>query len=342
TDIGQKIRKYADSKSSISIQFQLLQPNIYDYERLLQTVFSTIHESALAKPAMLDFCLQLYANNNRLADIRNFAENYRREDSIYWYTKESFVYRFVNQTLRFGDIDSCYALRFYIADLSAQLHALKYQQQKVLEKAGMTILYRGIRQSDEELNVLRGLVGLVVAVKFFMSTSRNKDIALTYASPSDWQTDNSRPLLLEIYVDLSSPAIIAADIAGMSNFDEENEVLFDIGSTFRVDMLTFDISNEQFRTMPFNMSLYQLMSYGSDKICSKTIRYEQSADTNRSLRSLSEDRQKLPWIAYKTIDLAFIRHIDCLIQWQQNDIDKIIGTCQRVLETYAQADSIMW
>ncbi|CAF4177166.1 unnamed protein product, partial [Rotaria sordida] len=355
TDIGQKIRKYADSKSSISIQFQLLQPNIYDYERLLQTVFSTIHESALAKPAMLDFCLQLYANNNRLADIRNFAENYRREDSIYWYTKESFVYRFVNQTLRFGDIDSCYALRFYIADLSAQLHALKYQQQKVLEKAGMTILYRGIRQSDEELNVLRGLVGLVVAVKFFMSTSRNKDIALTYASPSDWQTDNSRPLLLEIYVDLSSPAIIAADIAGMSNFDEENEVLFDIGSTFRVDMLTFDISNgmwlcrfiatnekvaciQQFRTMPCNMSSYQLMSYGSDKICSKTIRYEQSADTNRSLRSLPEDRQKLSWIAYKAIDWAFIRHIDCLIQWQQNDIDKIIGTCQRVLETYAQAD----
>ncbi|CAF4309165.1 unnamed protein product, partial [Rotaria sordida] len=76
-----------------------------------------------------------------------------------------------------------------------------------------------------------------------MSTSRNKDIASTYASPSDWQADNSRSLLLEIYVDLSSPAIIAADIAGMSNFDEENEVLFDIGSTFRVDMLTFDISN---------------------------------------------------------------------------------------------------
>ncbi|CAF0884534.1 unnamed protein product [Rotaria sp. Silwood1] len=355
SDIDQKIEKYTQINPSLSTEFQLLQPIAYSYERLLQAVFSTIHESALAKPTMLDFCLQLYANNNRFADIRNFAENYRREDSIYWYTKESFIYRCVNQILRSGDIDKCYALRFYIADLSAQLHTLKYQQQKVLEKAGMTILYRGIRQSDEELNLLRDLVGLVVSVKTFMSTSRNKDIALTYASPFDWQAENSRPLLLEIYVDLSSPTVIAADIAGLSNFDEESEVLFDIGSTFRVDMLTFDMSNytwlcrfiatnekpaciQQVRTMPCNMSSCQLMLCGNDRVCSKTIRYEQGNANYKNLKSLSKDRQKLSWIAYKAIDWAYIRHIDCIIQWQQNDIDKIMTTCQHVLETYAQAD----
>jgi len=100
TSICQEITKYADSKSNLSVQFQLLQPNMHCYEQLLQAVFSTIHESALAKPAMLDFCLQLYINNNKLRDIRNFAENYRAEDSIYWYTKESFVYRCINQTLK--------------------------------------------------------------------------------------------------------------------------------------------------------------------------------------------------------------------------------------------------
>jgi hypothetical protein len=354
TNIQQKIKKYTDLKSNLSAQFQLLQPNACFYKQLLQDVFSTIHESALAKPAMLDFCLQLYANNNTLADIRNFADKYRPEDSVNWYTKESFVYRCVNQTLRSGDIDKCYSLRFYIANLRAQLYGLKYQQEKVMEKAGMTILYRGIRQSEEELDILRSLVGRVVGVKSFMSTSRNKEIALTYASPSDWQAENSRPLLIEIYVDLSSPAVIAADITVMSNFDEECEVLFNIGSTFRVDMLTFDTSTDswlcrftavneniahtqEFRTIPLNISLSQLISYGIDEGNSnKKIKYEHGDATR--LDTPSNNQQKLTWLAYDLIDWAYLRHIDCIIQWQQNDINKLMDTCERTLEIYAQVD----
>ncbi|CAF4123771.1 unnamed protein product, partial [Rotaria sordida] len=232
TDIRQKIKKYCNSKSNLSTELQLLQPNAFYYKELLQTVLSITHEIGIAKPTMLDFCLQLYANdNNKLANIRNFAENYRTEDSIRWYTKESFVYRCINETLRSGDLDQCYSIRFYVADLSVQLYTLKNQQQQLIKNAEMTILYRGFRQSDDELNILRSLIGRTVAIKSFMSTSRDKDIALTYASPSDGQEENSRPILLEIYVDLSSPTIIAADIAHLSDFDAECEVLFDIGST---------------------------------------------------------------------------------------------------------------
>ncbi|CAF1091260.1 unnamed protein product, partial [Didymodactylos carnosus] len=348
--------RYDDSKSNLSVQFQLLQPNGHCYEQLLHAVFSTIHESALAKLSMLDFWLQLYANNNTLADIRNFAENYRAKDSVYWYTKESFVYRCVNETLRSGDIDRCYSLRFYIANLSAQLHALKYQQQKTMEKAGMTILYRGIRQSDEELDILQSLVGTVVAVKSFMSTSRNKNIALAYASPSDWQAEDSRPLLLEIHVDLNSPSIIAADITRVSNFDEEEEVLFNIGNTFRVEMLTFDTSDnvwlchlkatnenlarmQEFQTIPFNACICQLILYESDIVCSnETIRHEQSDTTSSNFKSLLNDRRKLSWLAYRPIELAYIRHIDCIIQWQQADINKLLNTYEHVLKIYAQVD----
>jgi hypothetical protein len=354
TNICEEITKYANPKSDLSIQFQLLQPNTHCYEQLLQAVFSTIHESALAKPAMLDFCLQLYVNNNTLADIRNFAENYQAEDSIHWYTKESFVYRCVNQTLRSGDIDKCHSLRFYIADLSAQLHALKCQQQKTMETAGITVLYRGTRLSDEELNILQSLVGRVVAVKYFMSTSRNKDIALTYASPSDGQAENSRPVLLEIHVDLSSPAIIAADITRMSNFNEEYEVLFHIGSTFRVEMLTFDAVKDMwfcqftainenlthiqgFRTIPFNMSLCKLMSYENDLVYSNETMSHELGDATK-LKFLPNGQQKSSWLVYKLIDWAFIRHIGCIIQWQQNDIDKLLNTGERTLEIYAQVD----
>ncbi|CAF1502593.1 unnamed protein product [Rotaria sordida] len=356
TDLCQRIRKYADSKSNLLVQLQLLQPNGHYYEQLLQTVFSTIHESALAKPAMLDFCLQLNANNSTLLDIRNFSKKYRAEHSIYWYTKECFVYRCVNKTLRSGDIDKCYSIRFYIADLSVQLHLLKSQQQKLMKKAGMTTLYRGFRQSDDELNILRNLVGRVVAVKSFMSTSRNKDIALTYASPSDGQEENWRPVLLEIYVDLSSPTIIAADISRVSNFDVECEVLFNIGSTFRVKMLTFDTLNDiwlcqliatnenlvdiqDFQIRSPNVSLSQLILYGSNIICSnKMIQHEQDDTINRNFKSPSNDRQRLPWLAYESIDWAYIQYIKCIIQWQQTDMNQLLNECERILEIYTQID----
>ncbi|CAF3817423.1 unnamed protein product [Adineta steineri] len=320
-------KQHINSKSNLSIQFQLFQPNVYNYKQLLQTVFSTIHESALAKSAMIDFCLQLYANNNTLTDIRNFIENYRPEDAILWYTKESFVYRWINHTLRCGDIDKCYSLRLFISNLSTQIRVLKYEQPKMMKR---TVLYRGFRQSDEELNILQNLVGHVIAIKSFMSTSREKSIALAFASPSEGQNENSRSILLEINVDLNLSEIIAADIMHMSNFSGESEVLFNIGSKFRIDKLTLDTTNDiwlcKFTATTENLTCMEQF---------QIIPYRMSS--NSSANNL-DDRQKLSWLAYKPIDWAYIQHIDCFVQWQQTDITKILNNSERVLQIYRQID----
>jgi hypothetical protein len=321
---------------------KILKPNLFCYKQLIECAMLSISDRTVAKSAMLDLSRQYFSQNRtHLTTIDILAQTYQSTQAALWYTKESFIHRITNKVLRTGNIEDCCLLRFYISHLSEQLHQLKCQQQKnVTETQKNTILYRGLRQSKAHLDILHNLVGHAILVKGFMSTSRDNRIALCYAGSEHPQSLQSQPLLIEICVDMTAPDIIAADIAHLSNFPEEREVLFDIGSPFRVESLNYDSSNLIWHCRLVAISnksqvtqLSQHISFDESCINSSTYSTEEAKleklmcrERRENFRSIFNDQEtdslwrespSMFWIATSSVDKALIFHQIALVHWQR-------------------------
>ncbi|CAF0865520.1 unnamed protein product [Adineta steineri] len=290
---------------------------------------------------MVDHCRQYFSYyKTDFTYIKKFAKTYTPAQAVYWYTKDCFIHRSINAVLRTGNIEECYLLRFYISGLSRQLYQLKCQQQRdILISNTPTILYRGLRQSEADLKILQSLVGHVILTKGFMSTSHYKNIALCYAGASDPQSLQSQALLLEIYVNMRDPDIIAADIAHLSNFPEELEVLFDFGCHFRIESMTYDLSDSIWHCRLVAISnksqMVQLFPHISfNESCMNSSKYYQveeklerimhrerlqkfkSKCNHEEINLLRSKLPSIPWIANNSSDRARILQQKVLLQWQ--------------------------
>lgn len=341
---------------------RIWRPNFLFYRQLIENVLITVSDHTVAQSSMLDHCRQYYSlDETYLIHINEFAKKYQSTQAARWYTKDSFIHRIVNKVLRTGNIEHCYLLRFYITDLSEQLYQLKCQQQKnVTETAKNTILYRGLRQSAAHLKTLKTLVGQVILTKGFMSTSRRENIALCYAGASHPQSPQSQPLLIEIKVDMTVSGIVVADIAHLSNFPEEQEVLFDIGIPLRVDSLKHDSSNLiwccRLVAMPNESQVTHLSQHiSSDETCVDLSLYSEdeaklermmSEERRRNFNSIYNDQESdllwcnspsVSWIANTPSDRARILQQKALIHWQRNgDLHQFRSECEHAWKLFKQ------
>jgi hypothetical protein len=82
-----------------------------------------------AKREMIKLCKRYHSHKDE-KQINDFDSKYSQTRPIQWYTKDTFLYRFVNRVLRTGNISDLFALRFYIADLSNDLKNCQQEQIK--------------------------------------------------------------------------------------------------------------------------------------------------------------------------------------------------------------------
>jgi hypothetical protein len=158
-----------------------------------------------------------------------------------WYSKQSFVYRLVNKALRTEDIDVLYTFRVYITHLRAKI-ALEHDELRRKcrnTKSCMVRLYRGLKMTNAEIHQMRDNNGGLISMNGFFSTSRSKEQALKFATKKSQRNDVVE-VLLEIDGNINSDKMIFADIAHYSAFPEEQEVLFDLASIFKIVHVEFD------------------------------------------------------------------------------------------------------
>jgi hypothetical protein len=330
------------------------------YQMLLKCAIYAINDSTTAKSEMLDYCRNYFVGNTAyLKAIHAFGRSYRSTHPAYWYTKDSFIHRIINKSLQLGNIEECCQLRFYIADLSMQIYELKQQQVNTnIFKTGITILYRGLRQSEAHLEILRNYIGHVIVVKEFMSTSRNRDIALIFAGASHPQSAQSQALLLELRVDMKSPIVFAADISHLSSFPEELEVLFDIGAEFHLDTLNYmpsdaiwfcqltavtdesqrvkvlrEVPSSEIDIFPSTYPKYQVKL---DKIMRRERQHKFKIDRNyRKNDFWWRNVPATSWVATSWGDFARIIMHKALSGWQRNqDVGKFYKECKRAWQIY--------
>lgn len=185
------------------------------------------------KEDMIRVCRAYYAENTvEYENIAEFEAKYTEDQAVTWYTRSTFVYKMLKKVLRLFDLDKLYAFGFYIRDLQKQLEKWHRIPLKPF------FVYRGLTMSLLNIAQLQANVGNLVAPNGFLSTSRTKEIAIKYARKQGIleKDDKFCNVLLEIEIGTDvSPSCIFADIVHVSAFPDEREILFSIGTIFRVN-----------------------------------------------------------------------------------------------------------
>lgn len=145
---------------------------------------------------------------------------------MWWYTRDSFFYKTLNAALRNQDIHLIFLFRQYIFDIQRYLQNNQIQNELKV--------YRCQLISNEELQSLEKCTGQLISINSFFSTSTEYQQALHFLDTTSCLNDLV-PVLFEIDADpnmaMTKPF---ANIHSFSAYPNESEVLFMIGSIFRL------------------------------------------------------------------------------------------------------------
>ena len=216
--------------SSYVTDLNQLDPS-FMYSQLLKEILLTIEHEDHVKQEFIEFCRIQYNNNQvQLQVIDQFDQNYHAHSPIWWYTKESFIYSVLNTALRTQDIEIILKMRFFLRDLH---QAIKQLHSKTNYHWTLTV-YRGQGISNIEFKkIINGEVNLL-SFNNFLSTSLNYFISLQFAESSLDDPDLMGILFqMEIDPDVSSAPFVS--LHNISQFPDEQEVLFSMHTVFRID-----------------------------------------------------------------------------------------------------------
>jgi hypothetical protein len=174
-----------------------------------------------------------------LNTIEEFENYYDESNSIYWYTRDTFLYRLLNKALREQSILTLFYMRHFIKRLHFQLIFLHFTQQRNISpySDAVLVVYRGQQMEKNEFNrKLRHNTGGFFSVRSFFSTTTNKLLASIYAGIGDSaELSDTQHVLFQIHIDNQVNKFPYANIADTSTFGRsENEILFTMGAVFRI------------------------------------------------------------------------------------------------------------
>ncbi|CAF1321851.1 unnamed protein product [Adineta ricciae] len=169
------------------------------HSQLLIDSLLRMKSSATDKNDLVSLCRkEYYDNNTQLGIVQEFEENYSSDRSLWWYTKETFLYRLLNKALRVQNIDLLFLFRFFIRDIERELN-----QHRCLTSL---LLYRGQLMSNKELQVLKDSIGQLISMNSFLSTSINRSLATFYLGEST-VNDDLQKVLFEIDADCTRQGV---------------------------------------------------------------------------------------------------------------------------------------
>ncbi|CAF0815203.1 unnamed protein product [Adineta ricciae] len=238
-----------DQKSTFSIYNRSeasstkLNGNFLWFQLFIEILLKLSFTISTAKKELIDLFKNTYDNDEiEQRKIREFDNDYVSDKAINWYTKDFCLYRLLNKALRKQDIDLLYTFRFYIADVHQQLQR-EYKHLKASSTTSVLHVYRSQAISSIELQRIRQSQNEFISMNSFLSTSKSKEQALSFILGAE-STDDLAYVLFEMYIDLKlNSSKPFADITMLSAIEGEEEVLFMLGSIFRIQNVTQDVNN---------------------------------------------------------------------------------------------------
>ena len=197
------------------------------YSRLLYLIFSEIEVSKDERDEFINMCRTESASNQTW--INEFERNYDPQRAIWWYTRATCVYSMLNQAFYALRIRILLAMKFIIRDLYSHLRKLQLQASF---PATITV-YRGQNMKHRDFErQLKNNIGGLLSVTTFWSTSRDMNVAQMFLERDPHKVAVIFEMEIDTTVDTDKSPF--ADIHNESAIEDEDEVLFSIGTVFRI------------------------------------------------------------------------------------------------------------
>ncbi|CAF4166527.1 unnamed protein product [Adineta steineri] len=201
------------------------------------------NDNERAKKEMIALCRQESQDERILSHIDDFEKEsleQNAKNAIQWYTRNSLIFRSINTVFRREKISNVYNFRYMIKLLCQQL---KDQHKKFLdnykESKSSERLYRGQQLQLKDINLLKDHVNDIISLNGFISTTLNKNVAIKFAFQPRRQ--GFERVLFEIDADINDEFnVIFANIKELSRYPQEEEILFSIGTIFRIKAVKFN------------------------------------------------------------------------------------------------------
>lgn len=165
--------------------------------------------------------------------LQEFEKDYTPEKAVWWYTRDNFVHRLLNRALRQHNTEVLFLYGFFIQDMYQQL---KHERSAQNLDRPLTV-YRGqfIRRDEiEKMKACDYETASSIVNNSFFSATTNRGVALMYTNQSQ-PDDENQCVLFEIEIDGRLTSRPYADIAALSNFPDESEILFMITTYFEIE-----------------------------------------------------------------------------------------------------------
>ncbi|CAF1360620.1 unnamed protein product [Adineta steineri] len=207
--------------------------------QMLIYVLKQMSQDEQSKKQMLNMCRDYYKQNKKeLKKIEEFQNTYTHDKAIEWYTDECFLYKLLNKALRTEDIELLFTFRFFIIDLCSAIE----QEHQLLKNNETLTLYRGTQIPNEELEKIKENIGKTISTNGFLSTSRNINVSLRFIHNNPPLNDFTS-VLFEIEANPLLKTVIFADVGDRSRIEDEEEILFNLNSLFKIVCVCFDCTS---------------------------------------------------------------------------------------------------
>jgi tetratricopeptide (TPR) repeat protein len=157
-----------DLTTILSVPANDTSDSTFAYVQILKDILLEIDDKTDLKTEMLDFCRQVYADNEiQLTFIDEFELHFRPDEAIKWYIRqETFLFKILSRAFRIPDPDILFKLRFFIQYLHHQLKSN-------ISTTSMTV-YRTQHISNDDFDTILKNQGGFLAFNEFLSTNKDK------------------------------------------------------------------------------------------------------------------------------------------------------------------------
>ncbi|CAF4034245.1 unnamed protein product [Rotaria sp. Silwood1] len=189
---------------------------------------------------MTDFCRETYYDNrSQLRLINEFKDTFNESNALWWYTRDSFLYRLVNKALRMLDVDALYSIRYCLPIINGEIERHHTKWLRSHSDLKIFSVYRGYGTSTDDFKKLQTEIGGFMSISSFLSTSADRMSAYGFAFPLVGQPEQVA-VLLEIEIDTENCHVSFVDLEAFSQIQEEKEILFSMGTVFRIQEIQED------------------------------------------------------------------------------------------------------
>jgi hypothetical protein len=224
---------FSTQTDQISFRYLLNENNQFITFQLLLNMILQLDQTKYAKDELLEFSRSKYRDDPiELKKIDHFEISYRSEDAAKWYTKDSFLYRLLNESLHTEIIDYIVKMRYFIHDLHNQLAQFQPSFIQSLDEQQNVTLYRSQTMKRNQLNELRKNRDGFISMKTFFSATQNEKVARTFSGVGITRDPDVASVIYEMMIDTNIQSTPYAKIESVML--DEHEILFSMGSVFRV------------------------------------------------------------------------------------------------------------